>query len=99
MGWRRIHHLLSAAFVLGAAGLAAGCVVVAVPGPGPAYVANVPLNVRAGPSDRAPVVTAVPPGAPVYPDGRYDGGWWEVRTPGGLGWVYSRYLSGPVWVP
>ena len=51
------------------------------------------LNLRAGPSDAAPIETSLPGGTPVTLAGGGNGGWWRVRTPYGMGWVYSRYLA------
>ncbi len=51
------------------------------------------LNLRAGPSQDAPVVTTLPEGAEVRPIGDEDGNWWEVKAEGEQGWVSKNYLT------
>jgi uncharacterized protein YraI len=53
----------------------------------------VPLNLRAGPSDVAPVVGVMPPGMPVTEGITTPGGWTNVNTPEGSGWAYNDYLT------
>jgi hypothetical protein len=56
-------------------------------------VSAVDLNMRAGPSNEAPVRTVLPAGTPVRVTGATDSGWVQVDSPFGRGWVYSRYLA------
>lgn len=62
-------------------------------GRGTLVVATAGLNLRAGPSDNAPVRMSLPGGTPVHIAGPDIGGWRPVSTPYGSGWVYSRYLA------
>jgi hypothetical protein len=56
-------------------------------------VSAIDLNLRAGPSNMAPVRMVLPAGTPVHIAGPAVGGWWQVETPFGPGWVYSRYIA------
>lgn len=56
------------------------------------------LNLRAGPSTSAPVLTVIPGGATVTITGASNGGWTPVTYNGVAGWVQSTYIgtgSGP----
>ena len=55
------------------------------------------VNVRAGPDRAFPLVTWLRPGTPVNVIGCINGWrWCDVVAGGWRGWVYSRYLSGPI---
>jgi len=55
------------------------------------------VNVRAGPDRAFPLVTWLRPGTPVNVIGCTSGWrWCDVVAGGWRGWVYSRYLSGPI---
>lgn len=64
-----------------------------VPAPAGRLVASVDLNLRVGPSDDAPVQAVLPAGTPVRVTAAGGGGWVQVDTPFGQGWVYGRYLA------
>ena len=51
------------------------------------------LHLRAGPGVNGMVIGTLPPGTPVQATGSQQGGWWEVQTPDGTGWVSSAFLS------
>jgi len=55
------------------------------------------VNMRAGPDRAFPLVTWLRPGTPVNVIGCGNGWrWCDVVAGGWRGWVYSRYLSGPI---
>ena len=55
------------------------------------------VNMRAGPDRMFPLVTWLRPGTPVNVIGCVNGWrWCDVVAGGWRGWVYSRYLSGPI---
>ena len=55
------------------------------------------VNMRAGPDRAFPLVTWLRPGTPVNVIGCINGWrWCDVIAGGWRGWVYSRYLSGPI---
>jgi hypothetical protein len=56
-------------------------------------VSAIDVNLRAGPSNSAPVLTVLPAGTPVHIAGPGQGGWVQVDSPRGRGWVYGRYLA------
>lgn len=60
---------------------------------GRGYVPTVDLNLRAGPSDMAPIEGVLPAGTRVRVAGPDVGGWWRITSPFGTGWVYSGYLA------
>lgn len=63
------------------------------PAPRGQVVSVIDLNLRAGPSDEARVRTVLPAGTPVRVTGFGQGGWVQVDSPFGPGWVYGRYLA------
>jgi len=63
------------------------------PSPGEHLIAAIDVNLRAGPSNSAPVRTVLPAGTPVHIAGPGQGGWVQVDSPLGRGWVYGRYLA------
>jgi hypothetical protein len=56
-------------------------------------VSAIDVNMRAAPSNDAPVRTVLPAGTPVRIIGSTASGWVQVESPFGQGWVYSRYLA------
>jgi uncharacterized protein YgiM (DUF1202 family) len=61
--------------------------------PGTNYATTSPLHLRSGPGVNNPVIGTLPSGTQVQATGSQQGGWWEVQSPDGTGWVSSRYLS------
>jgi uncharacterized protein YraI len=61
--------------------------------PAAKYLLTSALHLRSGPSVESTVVGTLPSGTQVQATGSQQGGWWEVQTPDGTGWVSSRYLS------
>ena len=57
------------------------------------YMTTARVNLRAGPSTRATVLTSVPKGTPVSHAGAMVGGWWEVDVNGRQGWIHSNYIA------
>jgi hypothetical protein len=50
------------------------------------------LNLRAGPTTDAPVITTLAEGTKVRPIGDEQGKWWEIKVDGKQGWVSKNYL-------
>ncbi|NJN95062.1 MAG: SH3 domain-containing protein, partial [Anaerolineales bacterium] len=52
------------------------------------------LNVRSGPGAYYAIVAVLQNGQTAEVTGRsYDAGWWQIRVPGGFGWVSAQYVT------
>ena len=53
------------------------------------------LNLRASPSQDAPVTAVMPRGEQVEPTGEHQDGFVEIRWQGATGWAFGRHLAAP----
>lgn len=52
------------------------------------------LNVRSGPGAYYAIIAVLQNGQTAEVTGRsYDAGWWQIRVPGGFGWVSAQYVT------
>jgi hypothetical protein len=96
-----IRRLPAVAFTVIACGLLAGCLTppLATLFREPIYnfVTTDEIALRDGAEDESPVVAILPKGTPVAPVGvNSECVCWEVEALGHTGYVYTRYLAGPI---
>lgn len=59
----------------------------------PQVTSSTDLNVRSGPGVNYPVMGLLRAGQTAEATGRSaSGGWWQIRVPGGFGWISARYV-------
>ena len=61
--------------------------------PAATYAVTASLHLRTAAGVNNTIIATLSPGTQVQATGSQQGGWWEVQTPQGTGWVSSRYLS------
>ena len=96
-----IRRLPAVAFTAMACGLLAGCLTpplaTLVAPPVYNFVTTDEIALRDGAEDESPVIAILPKGTPVAPVGvNSECNCWEVDALGHTGYVYTRYLSGPI---
>jgi hypothetical protein len=96
-----IRRLPAVAFTIVACGLLAGCLTPAletlVRPPIYNFVTTDEIALREGAEDESPVIAMLPKGTPVAPVGvNSECVCWEVEALGHTGYVYTRYLAGPI---
>ncbi|HEV8031922.1 MAG TPA: SH3 domain-containing protein [Stellaceae bacterium] len=96
-----IRRLATVAFTVIACGLLAGCLTpplaTLVAPPVYNFVTTDEIALRDGAEDESPVVAILPKGTPVAPVGvNSECVCWKVEALGHTGYVYNRYLSGPI---